>query len=337
MTSGFASWCRLARTAPPSTRSPPRASTGHVFLGSRLRTPASSPPSLTTERLPSACGWCHQPPQGTRTPELLVMSRAHRTCILQCTRLEQAMKVCWRLAQRARSEERVARGSTHHGQWPGVQFVRWLRASRHRRLRRSPDHVSALSRRITRIRIRWLSATISRRALICPSRFPAAFPPPALASWPSCARRGVGRSSRSAYRPAKRRPDLDGVSTFRTHKTRPVKAPSIARGRRCSPRPATITSPRPPLLSGTSLHPPRPSIHAGLCLTSHQRGFKQFARPDFPSPVAPGWIKSALGFPPSSAPRDYSQRTPGRGQGLSSTDPKPALRHQPNLQPRGFT
>ena len=50
----------------------------HVFLGSRLRTPASSPPSLTTEQLPSACGWCHQPPQGTRTPELLVMSRAHR-------------------------------------------------------------------------------------------------------------------------------------------------------------------------------------------------------------------------------------------------------------------
>jgi hypothetical protein len=23
--------------------------------------------------LPSACGWCHQPPQGTRTPKLLVM------------------------------------------------------------------------------------------------------------------------------------------------------------------------------------------------------------------------------------------------------------------------
>jgi hypothetical protein len=35
--------------------------------------PASSPPRLTTEQLPSACGWCHQPPQGTRTPELLVM------------------------------------------------------------------------------------------------------------------------------------------------------------------------------------------------------------------------------------------------------------------------
>ena len=82
MTSGFASWCRLAQTAPPSTRGETRPQTippRHVFLGSRLRTPASSPPSLTTERLPSACGWCHQPPQGTRTPELLVMSCAHRT------------------------------------------------------------------------------------------------------------------------------------------------------------------------------------------------------------------------------------------------------------------
>ncbi len=59
-----------------TTKAPMR----HVFLGSRLRTPASSPPSLTTEQLPSACGWCHQPPQGTRTPELLVMSRAHRAC-----------------------------------------------------------------------------------------------------------------------------------------------------------------------------------------------------------------------------------------------------------------
>ena len=56
-----------------ATKAPMR----HVFLGSRLRTPASSPPSLTTEQLPSACGWCHQPPQGTRTPKLLVMSRAH--------------------------------------------------------------------------------------------------------------------------------------------------------------------------------------------------------------------------------------------------------------------
>ena len=63
---------RLIRAAHRRHRGPMR----HVFLGSRLRTPASSPPSLTTEQLPSACGWCHQPPQGTRTPELLVMPGA---------------------------------------------------------------------------------------------------------------------------------------------------------------------------------------------------------------------------------------------------------------------
>jgi len=65
----------------------------HVFLGSRLRTPASSPPSLTTERLPSACGWCHQPPQGTRTPELLVMSRAHRTSTSRLIRLPSSIRL----------------------------------------------------------------------------------------------------------------------------------------------------------------------------------------------------------------------------------------------------
>src|ERR671930_2460297 len=40
MASGFASWCRLARTGPPSTRSTPDSSpspTRHVFLGSRFR------------------------------------------------------------------------------------------------------------------------------------------------------------------------------------------------------------------------------------------------------------------------------------------------------------
>jgi hypothetical protein len=46
------------------------------------------------------------------------------------------------------------------------------------------------------------------------SRFPAAFRPPALASWSSCSRRGVGRPLGSAYRP---RPDPDGISVFRTH------------------------------------------------------------------------------------------------------------------------
>jgi hypothetical protein len=112
----------------------------------------------------------------------------------------------------------------------------------------------------------------------------------------------------------KRPTDPDGVSTFRTHKTRPGRAPSIARGRWCSSRPATITSLHPAHHSAVSLHRATTSITARLRLTSHQRGFKQFAHPIFPSPGTPGWIRSAFGFPPSFAPRNYSQRTSGRGR-----------------------
>jgi hypothetical protein len=77
----------------------PRVATSHSgFL----------PPSLTTERLPSACGWCHQPPQGTCTPELLVMSRAHRTC--EFTRIRLSTDVCDR-AWVMRAPRRGGRGT----------------------------------------------------------------------------------------------------------------------------------------------------------------------------------------------------------------------------------
>src|SRR5436190_15331642 len=67
---------QLARTAPPHTRSPPDVSDPGAPCVPRVAVspPASFPPRLTTTQLPSACGWCHQPPQGTFTPESLVMS-----------------------------------------------------------------------------------------------------------------------------------------------------------------------------------------------------------------------------------------------------------------------
>jgi hypothetical protein len=46
--------------------------------GVAVSPPASFPPRLTATQLPLACGWCHQPPQGTFTPESLVMSGVHR-------------------------------------------------------------------------------------------------------------------------------------------------------------------------------------------------------------------------------------------------------------------
>jgi len=54
---------------------------------------------------------------------------------------------------------------------------------------------------------------------------------------------------------AAQRPDLDGVSAFRTHEQRPGWAPSIPRGRRCSPRPIATHGRRLPLRNGQSLHP----------------------------------------------------------------------------------
>jgi len=133
-----------------------------------------------------------------------------------------------------------------------------------------------------------------------------------------------------------RRLDPDGVSTFRTLKTRPAWAPSIARGRWCSPRPTTIDGLRLAHLNAVSLHRATASITARLCLTSHQRGFKRFARPVFPSPVTGGWIASPSAFPRASHPAITRSARRG-GDGSSSTDPKSALRHQTNRQPRGFT
>jgi hypothetical protein len=96
--------------------------------------------------------------------------------------------------------------------------------------------------------------------------------------------------------------DRDGVSTFRTLKTRPGRAPSIARGRWCSSRPTTIIGLRLAHLSAVSLHRATASITARLCLTSHQRGFKRFARPVFPSPVTSRRIAGPSAFPRASHP-----------------------------------
>jgi hypothetical protein len=145
------------------------------------------------------------------------------------------------------------------------------------------------------------------------SRFPVAFRPPAFASRSSCSRRGVGPSLRSAYRPRPRaHPDLDGVTAFRTRELRPGWVPPLPRGRRCSPgqvvsltgacRSATASPCTPPHFPST-----------GFCFTRHQRGFTQFTRPVFPSPVAARMERAPLGFPPSFAPRRLSTGDARRG------------------------
>ncbi len=115
MTSGFAITGRLARTAPPHTRSPPdhraraMCSSGRDFASGFLPTPPHDDAvALGLWLVPS-------PPQGTRTPELLVMPGAPgrpdtllcraplrtRTCPFPSIRLKQAVKVRWREAVRS--------------------------------------------------------------------------------------------------------------------------------------------------------------------------------------------------------------------------------------------
>jgi len=142
------------------------------------------------------------------------------------------------------------------------------------------------------------------------SRFPVAFPLPAFASRSSDTRRGVGPSSRSAYRAAPAaRPDPDGVTTFRTHELRLGWVPSLPRGRRCSSRPSRLLDRRLPLCRGQSLYPASTSHRRGL-LYEHQRGFTQFTRPVFPSPAAARMERAAASaFPRASHPADQEPPT----------------------------
>ena len=142
------------------------------------------------------------------------------------------------------------------------------------------------------------------------------FRPPAFASRSSYSRRGVGPSSRSAYRP--KRPDLDGVTAFRTHELRPGWVPPIPRGRVVLTRPGRLPGRRPPLPSGQSLHPATTSHQRGSRFTRHQRGFTHVHPSGLPlARGRPGWNGRPFGFPPGFAPRrSAGNARQGRGQAI---------------------
>ncbi len=158
-----------------------------------------------------------------------------------------------------------------------------------------------------------LSATISRRALIGSSRFPAAFPPPGIGFlailFPP--ERSASLTVSSPPRPRRDGPRRD----FHV----PHAQDTTGEGALYSPGTTVLTQTdhdhRPaPVASQRPVPAPRhnPPIHAGLSFTSHQRGFKRFARPVFPSPVAPGWNSNPRAFP--QAPHPAITRSARRGR-----------------------
>jgi hypothetical protein len=203
--------------------------------------------------------------------------------------------------------QRVVRGSVHRDDRRGVQLVRWFWRHRHLRCLGSPDRVSAFSGPGTRPGIRPVSPRRPAGELALLPRFPAAFRLPAFAS----------RSSDSAEesgpphgRLPGNKPDLDGVTAFRTQEHRPGWAPS---------GPAVLIPDRSHYPAGTrhfaAISPCAGISHRqGSRLTRHQRGFKQFARPVFPSPVAaPDGTGRPWTFPRASHPADHEPDNARRG------------------------
>jgi hypothetical protein len=139
------------------------------------------------------------------------------------------------------------------------------------------------------------------------SRFPAAFRPPAFASRSSDSRRGVGPSLRSAYRPEGR--TATGLPRSARMSCDRVGCPLYPEDGGAHPGLSRLLSRRLPLLGGQSLHPAPTSHPTRYCFTRHQRGFKRFTRPVFPSPVTPGWNGRPWAFPRASHPAGSTPAT----------------------------
>ena len=115
------------------------------------------------------------------------------------------------------------------------------------------------------------------------------------------------------------RPDLDGVSAFRTYELRPGWAPSVPRGRRCSSRTGATSRPASAASQRPVPAPHRTSHQWGSRLTRHQprvhacspvRSSPACGRPDG---TGRPWANTP-GFAPRR-PR-ARRRTPRRGQAI---------------------
>ena len=157
------------------------------------------------------------------------------------------------------------------------------------------------------------------------SRFPVAFPLPAFASRSSDARRGVGLSSRSAYRPegrtstglplsARSRCGRGGCLLY------PEDGGAHPGRGTCSAGACRFTAASPYVLANY-----RPSTRAPL--RGIGRRFRFFTRPACPSPVAPGWNGRPWAFPRASHPAVTGGARRGRGQ-VVEHGPRTTRSHQ---------
>jgi hypothetical protein len=152
------------------------------------------------------------------------------------------------------------------------------------------------------------------------SRFPAAFRPPAFASWSSCARWGTGPSLRSAYRLCCQGRTPTGLPRSARMSCGRGWVPSLPRGLRCPHGRQVIPGRHTPPCSGPSLYPAvQQPTTGGFLSRGIIKGSRSFTRPAFPSPVAPGWN----GSPRACSPELHTPPSPaahvGVGTGILGT------------------
>ena len=161
-----------------------------------------------------------------------------------------------------------------------------------------PVHVSTLSGPGTPSRIRPVIRDGRRRTRpSCPGFLPP-FGSPAFASWTILFPPGTSASLTVGLPAAPTRPDPDGVPTFRWHETRPGRAPSIPRGRRCSHDRPSAPGRRLPLHSGQPLHPGTATHQPGLTLTRRHQGFTHVHPSGLPLTCGPRMEREPLGLNP---------------------------------------
>jgi len=145
------------------------------------------------------------------------------------------------------------------------------------------------------------------------SRFPVAFPLPAFASRSSDSRRGIGPSSRSAYRPKAGPRRGSRVPHARA-------APGV--GALCAPRtavlfPAEARSQPAPAALLRLVPSPRHDVPPceALLHEASTKGLRSSPVRASPRPRPRGGTGSASAFPLSFAPRRHRQRASGAGTG----------------------
>ena len=148
-----------------------------------------------------------------------------------------------------------------------------------------------------------LCSTPRRKNRACWRRFPAAFRPPAFASWASCPARGLRPSYDRPTAPPAGGADPSGFSMFRTRETRLGPGALFTPGTAVPSRPVNLPDRRTPPSSGRSLFTPVPHSAPGCnCDEASTRVHWRSPLPAFPSPVIPGTVRGPSGFSLSSAP-----------------------------------